>query len=75
MGIVNSAFNTFPDQKVAVFEKLRKLSQGSLTVYVQDFLDKAKKDFEEKWSKNPKVSRVHKANLGLCITFASLAWF
>jgi len=54
MGIVNSAFNTFPDQKVAVFEKLRKLSQGSLTVYVQDFLDKAKKDFEEKWSKKSK---------------------
>ena len=23
---------------------------------VQDFLDKAKKDFEENWSKNPKVS-------------------
>jgi len=54
MGIVNSAFNQFPEQKVAVFEKLRKLSQGSLTVYVQDFLDKARKDFEEKWSKNPK---------------------
>ncbi len=23
---------------------------------VQDFLDKAKKEFEENWSKNPKVS-------------------
>ena len=25
---------------------------------VQDFLDKAKKDFEEKWAKNPQVSPV-----------------
>ena len=25
-------------------------------ISVQDFLEKAKKDFEEKWSKNPKVS-------------------
>ena len=26
---------------------------------VQDFLDKAKKDFEEKWAKNPQVSQPH----------------
>ena len=25
---------------------------------VQDFLEKAKKEFEEQWSKNPKVSRM-----------------
>merc|ERR1711874_179440 len=28
--------------------------KGDSTESVQDFLDKAKKDFEEKWSKNPK---------------------
>ena len=26
-------------------------------ISVQDFLDKAKKDFEEKWAKNPQVSQ------------------
>jgi hypothetical protein len=38
----------------------RKLSLLLIFVFlffsVQDFLDKAKKDFEEKWAKNPKVS-------------------
>jgi len=28
--------------------------KGDSTESVQDFLDKARKDFEEKWSKNPK---------------------
>ena len=38
---------------------MEKSSQSKLFFFlfaVQDFLDKAKKDFEEQWSKNAKVS-------------------
>ena len=37
-------------------------------ISVQDFLEKAKKDFEEKWSKNPKVSWFN-AKTGKQLTF------
>jgi hypothetical protein len=41
---------------------------------VQDFLDKAKKDFEEKWAKNPQVSPVWSSYQSLfdCLLFFSL---
>ena len=41
---------------------MEKSSQSKFTIFffifsVQDFLEKAKKDFEEQWSKNAKVSK------------------
>jgi len=41
---------------------------------VQDFLDKAKKDFEEKWAKNPQVSPVWSSYQSLfdCLLFFPL---
>jgi len=38
---------------------------------VQDFLDKAKKDFEEKWAKNPKVSAATRFSR-YCITLLKI---
>ena len=45
----NNASITQP--KKPVHTKIREIA-----LLVQDFLDKAKKDFEEKWAKNPQVS-------------------
>ena len=39
---------------------------------VQDFLDKARKDFEEKWAKNPQVSPVFQSIFILIANFACL---
>ena len=48
--------------------KMEKSSQSKFTIFffifsVQDFLEKAKKEFEEQWSKNPKVSRKNTGNV------------
>lgn len=45
---------------------MEKSSQSKLFFFlfaVQDFLDKAKKDFEEQWSKNAKVRKQSKKPL------------
>ena len=36
---------------------------GDSAENVQDYLEKAKKEFEEQWSKNPKVSRKNTGNV------------
>ena len=41
---------------------------------MQDFLDKAKKDFEEKWSKNPKVSWFNAIFSGTPLIYCFFLW-
>lgn len=45
-----------------------------ILISVQDFLDKAKKDFEEKWSKNPKVSWFNAIFSGTPLIYCFFLW-
>jgi len=55
-----SKASTFFNTKMSSEKKAAKTPEES---DFQDFLEKAKKEFEEQWSKNPKVSRKNTGNV------------